>query len=90
MCAVASEEREDLVQLDPNGQYVIMIDPLDGSSNIDVGVSIGTIFSICKRVSPNGPATTEDALQPGSEQIALQAMCFMEPAQCWSSLVEWR
>lgn len=52
------------------GKYVLLMDPLDGSSNIDVGVSIGTIFSIYKRVSHDGPGTIEDLLQSGHQQIA--------------------
>lgn len=75
ICAVASEELEDIVQLDSetarNGRYVCCIDPLDGSSNIDVNVSIGTIFSIFRKKTPIGePATKEDFLQPGTEQVA--------------------
>ena len=54
-----------------SGSYVVLFDPLDGSSNIDVNVSIGTIFSIYKRISPlNGPASIEDMLQKGTEQVA--------------------
>ncbi len=52
------------------GKYVLIFDPLDGSSNIDVNVSIGTIFSIHKRVSEDGAATLADCLQPGRKQIA--------------------
>ena len=52
-------------------KYVVLIDPLDGSSNIDVNVSVGTIFSIYKRISPMGqPVTEADFLQPGTEQVA--------------------
>lgn len=69
--ALISEEDEDVTDLNNNGKYVIAIDPLDGSSNIDVNVSIGTIFSIYRRVSPVGtPITKEDVLQKGSEQVA--------------------
>lgn len=69
--AIISEEDEDVTDLNNNGKYVIAIDPLDGSSNIDVNVSIGTIFSIYRRVSPVGtPITKEDVLQKGSEQVA--------------------
>ena len=54
-----------------NGNYVVLFDPLDGSSNIDVNVSIGTIFSIYRRLSPKGtPATEEDMLQCGTAQVA--------------------
>lgn len=70
-CALISEEDEDVTDLNNNGKYVIAIDPLDGSSNIDVNVSIGTIFSVYRRVSPVGtPITKEDILQKGSEQVA--------------------
>jgi fructose-1,6-bisphosphatase I len=68
-CAIASEEEEEIIALDsPNARYAITIDPLDGSSNIDVNVSIGTIFSIYKRVSEMGPGTDEDCLQSGFKQ----------------------
>lgn len=52
VCAVLSEEDEEIIHLDPNARYVVAMDPLDGSSNIDVNVSIGTIFSIYRRISP--------------------------------------
>ncbi len=62
----ASEEQEEVVELDPEGQYALAIDPLDGSSNIDVNVSIGTIFSIFEaKDDPN-----ESFLRPAGEQIA--------------------
>lgn len=71
VCALVSEESEMYVDLNNEGKYVIAIDPLDGSSNIDVNVSIGTIFSIYRRKSPAGsPITDEDILQKGSEQVA--------------------
>ncbi|HMP93029.1 MAG TPA: class 1 fructose-bisphosphatase, partial [Phnomibacter sp.] len=75
-CAgVGSEENDDIVifddRLSNNSKYVLLMDPLDGSGNIDVNVSIGTIFSVFKRVTPLGtPAKLEDFLQPGREQIA--------------------
>ena len=75
-CAgIASEELDDIVVFDDpvsnNSKYICMFDPLDGSSNIDVNVSIGTIFSIYKRVTPKGtPAAHEDFLQPGNQQVA--------------------
>jgi fructose-1,6-bisphosphatase I len=70
-CAIVSEESETFVDLNNNGKYVIAIDPLDGSSNIDVNVSIGTIFSIYRRKSEVGtPIQQQDILQPGSEQVA--------------------
>ncbi len=75
VCGVASEENDDFIAFDDpachNGRYVVLIDPLDGSSNIDVNVSIGTLFSIYRRVSPIGtPAVLEDFLQPGTAQVA--------------------
>ena len=71
VCALISEETESFVDLNNTGKYVIAIDPLDGSSNIDVNVSIGTIFSIYRRKSPEGtPIRDEDILQKGSEQVA--------------------
>lgn len=70
-CALISEETESYVDLNNNGKYVIAIDPLDGSSNIDVNVSIGTIFSIYRRKSEVGqPVKEEDILQKGSDQVA--------------------
>lgn len=71
VAGIASEETESFLDLNNNGKYIVAIDPLDGSSNIDVNVSIGTIFSIYKRVSPVGTAlTNKDFLQKGREQIA--------------------
>ncbi|KLV02458.1 fructose 1,6-bisphosphatase [Photobacterium aquae] len=75
VCGVASEEEDEAVafnkELNRNAKYVVLMDPLDGSSNIDVNVSVGTIFSIYRRVSPVGtPATEEDFLQPGHRQVA--------------------
>ena len=73
-CAIASEENEDILHVSnnvsQNAKYVIAMDPLDGSSNIDVNVSIGTIFSIYRRKTTNGHATLEDFLQKGTEQVA--------------------
>ncbi len=70
-CALISEESESYLDLNNDGKYVIAIDPLDGSSNIDVNVSIGTIFSIYRRKSkPGTPIQEEDILQKGSEQVA--------------------
>jgi fructose-1,6-bisphosphatase I len=75
VCGIASEEEDEFISFDSerghNGKYVVLMDPLDGSSNIDVNVSIGTIFSIYKRISPLGsPVTLEDFLQPGDQQVA--------------------
>ncbi len=73
-CAMASEENEEIITIDnavsKGAKYVVALDPLDGSSNIDVNVSIGTIFSIFRRTSLSGPGTLEDFLQPGTEQVA--------------------
>ena len=70
-CALISEETESYVDLNNHGKYMIAIDPLDGSSNIDVNVSIGTIFSIYRRKSAIGqPITEQDILQKGDEQVA--------------------
>ncbi len=71
VCALISEETESFVDLNNDGKYVIAIDPLDGSSNIDTNVSIGTIFSIYRRKSPEGtPISEADILQMGNEQVA--------------------
>lgn len=71
VAALISEEAEAFVDLNNDGKYVIAIDPLDGSSNIDVNVSIGTIFSIYRRKTVAGmPIQEEDILQKGSEQVA--------------------
>lgn len=74
-CGVASEENKDFIsfhdEMSQDANYVVALDPLDGSSNIDVNVSVGTIFSIYRRVSPpDGPVTKEDFLQPGRSQVA--------------------
>ena len=71
VCAIVSEECDDIIHLNPDSRYVIAMDPLDGSSNIDVNVSIGTIFSIYRRISPTGkPVDMNDVLQKGVNQIA--------------------
>mgnify|MGYP001223664975 FL=1 len=75
ICGLASEEMEEHIvfneDIHSNARYVVLIDPLDGSSNIDVNVSVGTIFSIFRRVSePGTPVTLEDFLQPGHKQVA--------------------
>ena len=75
-CAgIGSEELDDILIFDDpisnNSKYVCLFDPLDGSANIDVNISIGTIFSVYRRVSALGkPATKEDFLQPGNKQVA--------------------
>ncbi|MBC7534706.1 MAG: class 1 fructose-bisphosphatase [Ferruginibacter sp.] len=81
-CAgIGSEELDDIVVFDDEisnqSKYVCLFDPLDGSSNIDVNVSIGTIFSVYRRVSELGkPATAADFLQPGNMQVAAGYMIY--------------
>jgi fructose-1,6-bisphosphatase I len=74
LCAMASEENKDIIEIPaglPTGDYFLIFDPLDGSSNIDVNVSIGTIFSIYRRKSPSdSPLMPSDILQKGDEQVA--------------------
>lgn len=76
VCGIASEEEDSFINIqglkeENENKYVVLIDPLDGSSNIDVNVSVGTIFSIYRRVTPIGtPVTEEDFLQPGNRQVA--------------------
>jgi len=75
ICGIASEEEDSFVSfedgLGKHGKYVVVMDPLDGSSNIDVNVSVGTIFSVYRRLSEVGtPVTEQDFLQPGTAQVA--------------------
>ncbi len=76
VCGIASEEEDDFIAINSQDEnhgnkYIVLIDPLDGSSNIDVNVSVGTIFSIYRRVTPVGTAVTiDDFLQKGSQQVA--------------------
>src|SRR5690606_6980929 len=76
VCGIASEEEDSFISInsqDENHQnkYVVLIDPLDGSSNIDVNVSVGSIFSVYRRITPVGtPVQIEDFLQPGNQQVA--------------------
>lgn len=76
VCGIASEENDDFIEIQScinseMSKYVVLIDPLDGSSNIDVNVSVGTIFSIYRRITPAGtPVQLEDFLQPGNAQVA--------------------
>lgn len=76
VCGIASEEEDDFISIKGgnnknDNKYVVLMDPLDGSSNIDVNVSVGTIFSIYRRVTPSGtPVTIEDFLQAGNQQVA--------------------
>jgi len=74
-CGIASEENDGIVSFDSDlvndGKYVVTMDPLDGSSNIDVNVSIGTVFAIYRRISPKGhKAQMDDFLQEGTKQVA--------------------
>ena len=77
LCAIASEESENFIPVSekymgirPLNRYICHFDPLDGSSNIDANISIGTIFSIYKRISQSGPGTLGDCLQKGVNQVA--------------------
>jgi len=78
ICAVCSEEEENFIPIEDKfaenkfvtNKYICHFDPLDGSSNIDVNVSIGTIFSVYKRITSSGPGALEDCLQVGTEQVA--------------------
>ena len=76
VCGIASEEEDDFMTIEGkenshSNKYIVLIDPLDGSSNIDVNVSVGTIFSIYRRITTEGmPVRREDFLQKGNEQVA--------------------
>jgi len=76
VCGIASEEEDSYITINSldnqnKNKYVVLIDPLDGSSNIDVNVSVGTIFSIYRRITPVGEEVTlDDFLQPGNQQVA--------------------
>ncbi len=76
VCGIASEENDDFITIEGsdngnNNKYIVLMDPLDGSSNIDVNVSVGTIFSVYRRITPIGtPVTLDDFLQPGINQVA--------------------
>jgi fructose-1,6-bisphosphatase I len=73
LCVMASEEHENIIPIPPRfdtGKYALLFDPLDGSSNIDVNVSIGTIFAIHRKVSKGARGTLEDVLQPGRRLAA--------------------
>ncbi len=72
LAGMASEENEDIIPIPdefPKGDYILLFDPLDGSSNIDVNISVGTIFSILKKKATGDDAELSDFLQPGSEQV---------------------
>ncbi|WP_026715444.1 class 1 fructose-bisphosphatase [Flavobacterium daejeonense] len=76
VCGIASEENDEFITVEGKdkghkNKYVVLMDPLDGSSNIDVNVSVGTVFSVYRRITPIGtPVTLEDFLQPGTMQVA--------------------
>src|SRR5687768_15536849 len=73
LCAMASEEHEDIIEIPAQfgkGKYVLLYDPLDGSSNIDVNVSVGTIFAIHRKITRGELGTVEDVLQPGRKLVA--------------------
>ena len=76
VCGIASEEEDDFITIKGgnkkhDNKYIVLMDPLDGSSNIDVNVSVGTIFSIYRRITPDGtPVTIDDFLQPCKQQVA--------------------
>ncbi len=73
LCCMASEEVSDVIEIParfPKGRYVLVFDPLDGSSNIDVNVSVGTIFSILRKITPGEDGNLEDCLQRGVRQVA--------------------
>lgn len=73
-CVVVSEEQDDCVyiesEISKNAKYIVAIDPLDGSSNIDVNAAIGTIFSIYRKIDIHQKPTITDVLQPGNKQVA--------------------
>jgi fructose-1,6-bisphosphatase I len=73
LCAMASEEEPDIIQIPDRfkcGKYCLMFDPLDGSSNIDVNVPVGTIFSVVRKITPGRHGEMKDFLQPGNQQVA--------------------
>jgi fructose-1,6-bisphosphatase I len=73
LCAMASEEESDIIPIPAGfktGKYALLFDPLDGSSNIDVNVPVGTIFSVLKKVTRGHGGTLKDMLQPGAKQVA--------------------
>ncbi len=79
LAVMASEEHEDIIPIPekyPRGKYVLLFDPLDGSSNIDFNIPIGTIFGIYNRLSKKGPGTLWDCLQPGRDLVAAGYIIF--------------
>lgn len=82
LAGMASEEMEDCLPApedEPKGHYLLVFDPLDGSSNIDINMSVGTIFSVLPAPKKAGPVTNDDFLQPGTEQVAA-GFCLFGPA----------
>ena len=85
LAAMASEEMEGIYVVPnrfPQGEYMLLFDPLDGSSNIDVNVSIGTIFSVLKREDSGRPVSEADFLQPGRQQAAAGYCVYRRPRWC--------
>ncbi len=79
IAVMASEEHPDIIPIPdkyPTGKYVLLFDPLDGSSNIDFNVGVGTIFSVYRRKSEDGPGKLEDCLQPGRNLVAAGYMLY--------------
>ncbi|MCL4878280.1 MAG: class 1 fructose-bisphosphatase [Anaerolineae bacterium] len=79
VCVMASEEYDDIIPIPDkfeSGNYVLIFDPLDGSSNIDVNVSVGTVFSIFRKISEGKRGTLEDCLQPGHKLVAAGYMVY--------------
>jgi len=79
LAVMASEEEKEIIPIPekyPKGKYVLLFDPLDGSTNIDFNVSVGTIFAIYKRKTPSGPGTLEDVLQKGRDIVAAGYMVY--------------
>jgi fructose-1,6-bisphosphatase I len=79
LAAMVSEEHAEPIPIPekyPRGKYILLFDPLDGSSNIDYNVPVGTIFAIYQRVSQEGPATLDDFLQPGKNLVAGGYLCY--------------
>jgi fructose-1,6-bisphosphatase I len=73
LCALVSEEHENVIPIPsayPRGSYILVFDPLDGSSNIDTNISIGTIFGIYRKLSEGNQVNLEDCLQPGKNLVA--------------------
>ena len=88
LCAMGSEERPEIIPIPreyQRGKYVFLFDPLDGSSNIDVNISIGTIFSIHRRITPgDDEGRLEDCLQPGTKQIAAGYVLYGSSVNPWT------